>query len=112
MELMISQRSINKAHAPLFGFVSVVGGKQTFGSFRTHNHVIWSHKCTNNFQYMTNDFFQDFMDIFLMIYLNDILVYSKTQDKHDVHVRKVLYTFVGFYAKLERCCLDDNQREF
>ena len=71
------------------------------------------HKCASwIFQYMTNDFFQDFMDIFLMIYLNDILVYSKTQDKHDVHVRKVLYTFVGFYAKLERCCLDDNQREF
>jgi hypothetical protein len=42
------------------------------------------------FQRMANDIFQDFLDIFVIIYLNEILIYSQTQAKHDTHVRQVL----------------------
>ena len=42
------------------------------------------------FQHMANDIFRDFLDIFTIIYLDDILIYSKTQEEHNNHVRQVL----------------------
>ena len=54
-------------------------------------------------QHMTNDIFQDLLDVCLIIYLDDLLVYSKTQEEHDSHVLLVLKRLRehGFYAKLE-----------
>ena len=42
------------------------------------------------FQHMANDIFRDLLDICLIIYLDDLLVYSKTQEEHDSHVLLVL----------------------
>ena len=53
---------------------------------------------------MANDIFRDFLDIFTIVYLDDILIYSKTQEEHDKHVRQVprsLWEY-GLYAKLEK----------
>ena len=46
--------------------------------------------CQTIFQHMANDIFQDLLDICLIIYLDDLLVYSKTQEVHDSHVLLVL----------------------
>ena len=43
------------------------------------------------FQHMANNIFRDFLDIFSIVYLDDILIYSKTQEEHDEHVRQVLH---------------------
>ena len=66
------------------------------------------------FQHMANDIFRDFLDIFTIIYLDDILIFSKTQEEHDEHVRQVLQRLqeYGLYAKLEKCSFDRNQVEF
>ena len=66
------------------------------------------------FQHMANDVFRDFLDIFLIIYLDDLLIYSKTQEEHNIHVRKVLERLrkYGLYAKLEKCSFDSEQVEF
>ena len=50
-------------------------------------------------------FFRDFLDIFLIIYLIDTPICSKTQDEHDIHVRQVLEQLRDYdlYAKLEKC---------
>ena len=66
------------------------------------------------FQHMANDIFRDFLDIFTIIYLDDILIYSKTQEEHDIHVQKVLQRLreYGLYAKLEKCSFDQSQVEF
>ena len=53
------------------------------------------------FQHMENDIFRDLLDICLIIYLDDLLVYSKTQEEHDSHVPKRLREH-GLYAKLEK----------
>ena len=55
------------------------------------------------FQHMANDIFQNFLDIFLIIYLDDLLIYSKTQEEHNAHVRQVSQQLreYGLYAKLE-----------
>ena len=46
--------------------------------------------------------------------MNNILIYSKTQEEHDKHVRKVLCRLreYGLYAKLENYRYDQNQVEF
>jgi hypothetical protein len=42
------------------------------------------------FKQMANDIFQDFLDIFLIIYLDDLLIYSKMQEKYNAHVQQIL----------------------
>ena len=46
------------------------------------------------FQHMANDIFQDLLDVWLIIYLDDLLVYSKTKEEHDSHVLLVLKQFL------------------
>ena len=66
------------------------------------------------FQHMANDIFRDLLDICLIIYLDDRLIYSKTQQEHDSHVLLVLKRLRenGLYAKLEKCSFDCKQVEF
>ncbi|CCO35513.1 Retrotransposable element Tf2 155 kDa protein type 1 [Rhizoctonia solani AG-1 IB] len=42
------------------------------------------------FQYFMNDLFQDLLDVYVIIYLDDILIFSKNEVKHKFHVHKVL----------------------
>ena len=57
---------------------------------------------------------RDLLDICLIIYLDDLLIYSKTQEEHDSHVLLVLKRLRenGLYAKLEKCSFDCKQVEF
>ena len=66
------------------------------------------------FQHMANDIFYDFLDIFIIVYLDDILIYSKTQGEHDMHVHQVREWLrdYGKYAKAEKCAFDQNHVEF
>ena len=42
------------------------------------------------FQSLMNDIFRDMLDICVIVYLDDILVYSKNDEDHEKHVRQVL----------------------
>jgi len=42
------------------------------------------------FQHFINDIFSDVLDIFVVIYLDDILIYSDNMDDHKKHVKEVL----------------------
>jgi len=57
-----------------------------------------------SFQNLINDTLQDFLDIFVIVYLDDILTFSKTRDKHVSHVRKVLQRLQehSLWAKAEK----------
>ena len=63
---------------------------------------------------MANDMFQGLLDIYLIIYLDDQLVYSKTQEEHDSRVLLVLRWLRehGIYAKLKKWSFDCSQLEF
>ena len=60
---------------------------------------------SKTFQHFTNDTFRDYLNKFLTIYLNDLLIYSKTLKKHKVHVCKVLERLceAELYVKLQKC---------
>ena len=42
------------------------------------------------FQHMMNDIFQDLQGVYVIIYLDDILIYSQDRETHQTHVREVL----------------------
>ncbi|CCO38018.1 Retrotransposable element Tf2 155 kDa protein type 1 [Rhizoctonia solani AG-1 IB] len=42
------------------------------------------------FQYFMNDLFQDLLDVYVIIYLDDILIFSKNEAEHEFHVHEVL----------------------
>ena len=52
-----------------------------------------------------NDIFSDLLDIYVMIYLDDILIYSNNMSEHHQHVKEGLKRLhkTGLYAKAEKC---------
>ena len=57
------------------------------------------------FMRMMNDVLRPFINSFLVVYLDDILVFSKTWEEHLQHVEQVLSTLQdhGLYANKEKC---------
>ncbi|XP_074337579.1 putative mitochondrial protein AtMg00860 [Apium graveolens] len=59
---------------------------------------------------LRNRLFKDFMDKFLIVFIDDILVYSKSVEVHEEHLRVVLEILGNnkLYAKYRKCefCLD------
>src|SRR5436190_12285357 len=45
---------------------------------------------SSTFQYYINNKFHDFLNIFVTVYINDILIYSFTLFKHQRHVQMIL----------------------
>jgi len=57
------------------------------------------------FQRFINNIFSDLLDICVVIYLDDILIYSNNMSEHHQHVKEVLKCLhkAGLYAKAEKC---------
>ena len=57
------------------------------------------------FQHFVNDIFRDWLDIFVIVYLDDILIFSTSLEQHREHVRNVLGRLRqhGLYVKAEKC---------
>jgi hypothetical protein len=54
---------------------------------------------------LMNDIFQEWFDDFVVVYIDDILIYSDSLEKHAKHFRKVFQRLREnkLYAKLEKC---------
>jgi len=52
-----------------------------------------------------NRIFRPFLDKFVVVFINDILIYSKTREEHTEHLRLVLSVLreKQLYAKLSKC---------
>lgn len=57
------------------------------------------------FQTLVNDVLQDFLNLFVFVYLDDILIFSRTPEEHQVHVRSVLQRLLEnrLFVKAEKC---------
>jgi hypothetical protein len=57
------------------------------------------------FMYMMNKVFMEYLDKFIVVFIDDILVYSRNQEGHEGHLRLVLQKLRDhkLYAKLSKC---------
>jgi hypothetical protein len=66
------------------------------------------------FQHVINTVMKGFIDDFVLIYLDDILIYLKDEEEHKKHIKKVLkkHRENDLFAKPERCNFSVNTVEY
>jgi hypothetical protein len=83
--------------------------KTTFSTrYRLYEYLVMSFGLTNAptyFMYLMNSVFMPELDKFVVVFIDDILVYSKSEDKHTKHLHIVLQRLRDhdLYAKLSKC---------
>ena len=101
---------INLQHA--YHLVRIADGDEWKTAFRTHygsyEWLVMPFGLTNApsaFQRFMNTIFADMLDVCIVVYLDDILIYSDNKEDHQKHVREVLRHLrkQGLYAKPEKC---------
>jgi hypothetical protein len=57
------------------------------------------------FMYLMNKVFMEYLDKFVVVFIDDILILSKAKDEHDKHLCMVLQKLreIQLYAKLNKC---------
>ncbi|WVZ52696.1 hypothetical protein U9M48_003733 [Paspalum notatum var. saurae] len=73
-----------------------------------HEYLVMSFGLTNApayFMHLMNRVFMDYLDKFIVVFIDDILIYSKSEEEHEVHLRLVLQRLREhkLYAKLKKC---------
>jgi hypothetical protein len=58
-----------------------------------------------NFMYLMNKVFMVYLDKFVMVFIDDTLVYSRSEEEHEKHLHLVLQKLREhrLYAKLSKC---------
>jgi hypothetical protein len=57
------------------------------------------------FMNLINSVFMDYLDTFVVVFIDDILIYSQSEEEHVNHLRMVLHRLREhqLYAKLSKC---------
>jgi hypothetical protein len=57
------------------------------------------------FMYLMNKVFLEYLDKFMVVFIDDILIFSKNVEEHDEHLRMILQKLREnqLYAKLNKC---------
>ncbi|XP_019251340.1 PREDICTED: uncharacterized protein LOC109230279 [Nicotiana attenuata] len=57
------------------------------------------------FMELMNRVFRPYLDLFVIVFIDDILIYSRSQEEHEQHLRVVLRTLKDsqLYAKFSKC---------
>jgi hypothetical protein len=83
--------------------------KTTFiTKYGLYEFIVMSFGLTNApayFMYLMNNVFMDYLDKFVVVFIDDILIYSQNEQEHEEHLRKVLQRLrdCQLYAKLSKC---------
>jgi hypothetical protein len=81
-------------------------------AFRTryglHKYTVMSFRVTNAltyFMFLMNKLFMEYLDKFVVVFIYDILVFSRTEGEYEVHLRLVLEKLRAhhMYAKFSKC---------
>jgi hypothetical protein len=58
-----------------------------------------------NLMYLMNKVFMEYLDKFVVVFIDDILIFSKTEEEHEKHLRLVLEKLRSnqLYAKFSKC---------
>ena len=73
-----------------------------------HKFLVMSFGLTNApsaFMSLMNEIFKPYMDLFVILFIDDILIYLKSRKEHEEHLRIVLEVLRGkrLYAKFSKC---------
>jgi hypothetical protein len=76
--------------------------------YRLYEYTVMSFGLTNapaNFMYLMNKVFMEYLDRFIVVFIDDILIFSKTMEEHEEHLRLVLEKLRSnqLYAKFSKC---------
>jgi hypothetical protein len=93
------QMKIRWSDIPKTGFTTRYG---------LYEYTVMSFGLTNAptyFMYLINKVFMEYLDKFAVVFIDDILIYSKTKEEHEEHLRLVLQKLREhqFYAKFSKC---------
>jgi hypothetical protein len=57
------------------------------------------------FMYLKNKVFMEYLDKFIVVFIDDALIFSKIEEEHEVHLRLVLGKLRAYqlYAKFREC---------
>jgi hypothetical protein len=76
--------------------------------YRLYEYLVMSFRLTNaptHFMYLMNSVFMPELDKFVMVFIDDILIYSKNEEEHGKHLQIILQRLREhqLYAKLSKC---------
>ncbi|MBW0520328.1 hypothetical protein O181_060043 [Austropuccinia psidii MF-1] len=95
-----------------YSLLRIKEGDQHLTAFRTkygsYEYLVMPFGLTNapaSFQNLVNDFFQDLLDVYVVAYLDDIMVFSKSEEENVTHVSTVLSRLKAntLFAKASKC---------
>jgi hypothetical protein len=104
-----------------YNLVRIAEGDEWKTAFRTrygsYKFRVMHYGLTNapaSFQRFMNNIFKDLLDVCVVVYLDDILIYSESQSEHENHVCEVLRRLCKFnlFAKMEKCEFNVNTTNF
>jgi hypothetical protein len=95
-----------------YNLIRISAGEEWKTAFRTRyglfEYLVMPFGLTNapaSFQQLMNEVLREFLDISVIVYLDDILIYSKTRRDHVEHIKQVLERLRKhrLWAKAEKC---------
>src|SRR5690606_21901102 len=104
-----------------YNLIRIAKGDEWKTAFRTRyglfEYLVMPFGLTNapaTFQTYMNDTLREYLDRFCVVYLDDILIYSKTLSEHKDHVKAVLEKLkqAGLYLKAKKCEFTTQRIEF
>ncbi|MBW0568842.1 hypothetical protein O181_108557 [Austropuccinia psidii MF-1] len=75
------------------------------GSYENLVMPFWLTNAPASFQNLVSDIFQDLLDVYVAVYSDDIMVFSKSEEEHVTHVSTVLSRLRAnnLFAKASKC---------
>ncbi|MBW0592092.1 hypothetical protein O181_131807 [Austropuccinia psidii MF-1] len=104
-----------------YNLLRIKEGDEHLTAFRTkygsYEYLVMPFGLTNapaSFQNLVNDIFADYLDIFVVVYLDDIMVFSSSLDEHVKHVASVLQRLRdnNLFAKASKCVFHASSVEY
>ncbi|MBW0565213.1 hypothetical protein O181_104928 [Austropuccinia psidii MF-1] len=95
-----------------YNLLRIKEGDQHLTAFRTkycsYEYLVMPFSLNNtpvSFQYLVNDIFTDFLDVFVVVYLDDIMVFSSSEKEHVKRVASVLQILRdnNLFSKSSKC---------